>query len=136
MKNVMTPRDLGGIQNHLGLLNRKKTAFFPNRLMEISNSNPTEASKKLGLSRPNLYKEEISIRKDKELAKKIVDLVIVGDLVFDLFGGKIDQTIMWLTEPNMDFFGDSPFDICLRGDGKKLIEWLYIRSGKKPGVAF
>ena len=136
MPSIMTAKELGGIQNHLGLLNTNRTTFYPNRLMEITKTNPSEASKKLKVSRPNLYKKEVSIKRDNELARKIIDFVVVGDLVYDLFGGDIEQTIIWLTEPNIDFFGDSPFEICLRGDGKKLIEWLYVKSGKKQGVAF
>lgn len=88
------------------------------------------------MPRTNFYKEEVSFKRNKDLERKITGFVVVGDLAYELLEGNLKEVVIWLTSSNLEFFGDSPFDICLRGDGKKIIEWLYIRLGKKPGVAF
>ena len=126
----------GGIQNRLGLLNAKGNAFYPNRLLELTEETPTTASDKMDIPRANFYKEEIQFKRNKELERKIIDFVVVGDLAYELLEGNEKEIVVWLTSPNLEFFGDSPFEICLRGDGKKVIDWLYVRLGKKPGVAF
>ena len=131
-----TALNLGGIQNHLGLLNDKKNAFYPNRLLEITGESPTTASKQVRIPRASFYKDEILFKRNKELERKIIDFVVVGDLVYELMDGNMKEVVVWLTSPNLEFFGDSPFEICLRGDGKKIIEWLYTRLGRSPGVAF
>ena len=33
--------------------------------------------------------------------------------------------------PNAMLFGDTPFEVCMRGEGEKLIEWLNQRLGRK-----
>lgn len=136
MSITMKAADLGTIQNHLGLLNTQQNAFYPNRLLDITGETPTKASQKLKIPRASFYKEKVSLRRDKVLEKKIIDFVMAGDLAFELLNKNKNETIIWLTSPNAEFFGDSPFEICLRGDGRKLIEWLYVRLGKNPGVAF
>ena len=136
MTTTMTASDLGTIKNRLGLLNEQRNAFYPNRLLEITGETPTTASKMLKIPRANFYKEKIPLKRDKILEKKIIDFVIAGDLAFELLNQNKNETLIWLTSPNAEFFGDSPFEICLRGDGKKIIEWLLVRLGREPGVAF
>ncbi len=136
MSVTVKASDHGAVQNHLGLLNVKRNAFYPNRLLDITGENPTVASKKLNIPRASFYKEEVSLKRDKILEKKIREFVLVGDLAFDLLNQNKNETIIWLSSPNTEFFGDSPFEICLRGDGKKIIQWLLIRLGKESGVAF
>ncbi len=136
MTTTMTASDLGTIKNRLGLLNAQKNAFYPNRLLEITGETPTTASIMLKIPRANFYKEIIPLKRDKVLEKKVVDFVIAGDLAFELLNQNKNETLIWLASPNAEFFGDSPFEICLRGDGKKIIEWLLVRLGRKAGVAF
>lgn len=136
MTTTMTASDLGTIKNRLGLLNEQRNAFYPNRLLEITGETPTTASKMLKIPRANFYKEKIPLKRDKVLEKKVVDFVIAGDLAFELLNQNKNETLIWLTSPNAEFFGDSPFEICLRGDGKKIIEWLLVRLGRETGVAF
>ncbi len=126
----------GGIHNHLGLLNDDRNAFYPNRLLEITGENPTSASKQTKIPRANFYKEEVHFKRNKELERKIIDFVVVGDLVYELMKGDMKEVVIWLTSPNIELFGDSPFEICLRGDGRKVMEWLYVRLGRSSGVAF
>lgn len=133
---AVTALNFGGIQNHLGLLNDKRNAFYPNRLLEITGESPTTASEQVKIPRASFYKDEVLFKRNKELERKIIDFVVVGDLVYELMNGNMKEVVVWLTSPNLDFFGDSPFEICLRGDGKKIIEWLYTRLGRSPGVAF
>lgn len=136
MTVITKASDMGAIKNHLGLLNANKSAFYPARLLDITGETPSTASRMLGVSRASLYKKEVSLRRNNDLVKKIVDFVSVGDLAFELLNQDKNETIIWLNSPNTDFFGDSPFEICLRGHGKKLIKWLLVRLGKEPGVAF
>ncbi len=136
MALTMKASDFGTVRNHLGLLNAQKNAFYPNRLLDITGKTPTAASQKLKIPRANFYKEEVSLKRNTILEKKIIDFVIVADLAFELLNQNKKETVIWLTSPNAEFFGDSPFEICLRGDGKKIIKWLHIRIGKEPGVAF
>ncbi len=132
----MKASDFGTVRNHLGLLNAQKNAFYPNRLLDITGETPTTASQKLKIPRANFYKEEVSLKRNTILEKKIIDFVLVADLAFELLNQNKKETVIWLTSPNAEFFGDSPFEICLRGDGKKIIKWLHIRLCKEPGVAF
>ena len=131
-----TALEHGGIHNHLGLLNDAHNAFYPNRLLEITGESPTSGSKKVNIPRANFYKEEVRFKRNKDLERKIIDFVVVGDLVYELMKGNMKEVVIWLTSPNIELFGDSPFEICLRGDGKKVMEWLYIRLGRSSGAAF
>lgn len=42
----------------------------------------------------------------------------------------------WFTLPTESFFGASPYEVVLRGDGDSIIEFLEIRLGLRPGAGF
>lgn len=42
----------------------------------------------------------------------------------------------WYITPSFDFFGKTPLDVVLEGDGDTVIEYLETRLGLIPGAAF
>jgi hypothetical protein len=81
----------------------------------------------VGVSRPKLYQDEALIT-DKEIRDRLVPLVIISDLAFELFQGDEAKTINWVMTPNHLFFGQSPFEMALAGKARSvedtLREWL------------
>jgi uncharacterized protein (DUF2384 family) len=81
----------------------------------------------VGVSRPKLYQDEALIT-DKEIRDRLIPLVIISDLAFDLFEGNEAKTIHWVMTPNHLFFGHSPFEMALAGKARSvedtLHEWL------------
>jgi len=75
-------------------------------------------------SRPMLYERELPLKLSSAFSKAIYSLVVATDLAFELFGENEEDTKSWLMAPNSLLFGDSPFMVCLRGEGDKLIDWL------------
>lgn len=49
---------------------------------------------------------------------------------------KLDCEENWFTLPSQSFFGASPYEVVLRGDGDTIIEFLEIRLGLTPGAGF
>ena len=127
-QRTATP-NLGRIRNRLGILSEDLRKVRPQRFVEVTGLGSAEIARRLEKARPQVYREEISV--DKNLMKRIVELVMATDLVFDLFKQSIAETRKWMMVPNTITFGDSPFEVCMRGDGKILIDWLRVRSGNK-----
>lgn len=121
--------DFGKIQNHLGFLSSDKQGFNPNRIMNLTGLKAAEASTMLGKNRTTMYKDYIAFKPSDELKAKIIDLVMAGDIAFLLFNKNVEETAHWIVSPNTLLFGATPFEVCLRGDGKPLIKWLLDRAG-------
>ena len=134
MVHALKAKNLGTTPNHFHLLNPDLTKFYPQKFLDLTKLNPTVAAKKIGISRPNFYKDEISLAKNEKLTKKIMEFIVSADLAFELLGENKKETLLWLSSPNTAFFGDTPLEICLRGEGRRLIEWLLTRLGKGPGI--
>lgn len=71
-----------------------------------------------------------------KIQKRLVDLIEVSILASKLYFGDIEKAKLWIFCHHKVFSGDSPFEVILRGDGKSIIEFLKVRSGRKPGSAF
>ena len=132
----LKPRDLGAMRNVLGILTDDHKKFRPQRLSAITGLGVSELSRTIGKSRPMLYEKELPLKLSSEFAKAVFSLVMATDLAYALFGEDQENTTNWLMAPNSLLFGDSPFVVCMRGDGAKLIEWLNTRLGNIPGAAF
>jgi hypothetical protein len=130
------PRDLGAMRNVLKILTEDQKKLRPKRLSSITGLGQTELASVTRKARPMLYKEELPLKLSSSFTKSIYSLVISTDLAYELFGENEDSTISWMMAPNTSLFGDSPFIVCLRGEGDKLIEWLNQRLGRIPGAAF
>ena len=133
---AMKSPDLGALRNALGILTPDLRKFRPKRLMAITGLGQTELSKVTGKARPLLYEKELPLKISSTFAKAIFSLVIVTDLAFELFGADESETKKWLMSPNTLLFGDSPFLVCMRGEGHELMNWLNTRLGRKAGAAF
>lgn len=129
IQNNLKNNGLGTIQNHLGFLSSDQQGFNPNRILDLTGLKAVEASAALGKSRTAMYKEYIPFKPSDELRAKVIDLVMAGDIAFLLFNKNIDETARWIVSPNTLLFGSTPFEVCLRGDGKPLLKWLLDRAG-------
>jgi len=132
--NFKMAHDLGAIRNALGILSDDRKKVRPAALRSVTHMGPTEVAAKLGVSRPSVYKEEITV--SKKLMAHITHLVIATDLAFELLGENREETMKWLMSPNSILSGDLPFVVCMRGDGQVVIDWLNSRLGRVPGEAF
>jgi len=56
------------------------------------------------------------------------------NLTLELFEGDKENAINWFNSPNTLLFGESPFEVCIRGEGKLLIKWLKDRLGKEDTI--
>ena len=113
----------------MGFLTSDHAGFYPQKFMEQVHLNPTDTARDLGAPRASLYKNVIQLKPSTKLKERILAIVAVTDVAFQLFGKNPEETAKWLTTPNILLFGKSPFEICLRGDGNVLIKWLLDRAG-------
>ena len=135
MGHPLKAKDLGSLQNALGILDRKdRRKFHPQAFSSATGLNPTRIANVLQLQRPNLYRETIPI--PERFEKTMLALVIATDLVYGLLQKDVEETKKWLMTPNTILLGVSPFEAIMRGDGDAVIQWLSERAGLKPGVAF
>lgn len=58
------------------------------------------------------------------------------ELATELFDGIWEDAAMWMQTPSPLCFDLSPAQAIAAGEGHLLIEWLEVRTGKKPGAAF
>lgn len=129
--------DLGRMQNHLGLINddgKGHRSLNPDKFLELTRFSTAEAAKKIEVSRPLMYKSTIPLKPSTKLTERVISLVTATDIAFELFDRNQQDTANWMMSPNTLLFGDSPFEVCMRGDAKPLIEWLLDRAGKEPVV--
>ena len=87
-----------------------------------------------GINRKTLYSEQVKLSTLKKLKKGIMQVVIGTDLVVELFDNNIEEAVNWFQIPNTFLFGESPFEVCIRGEGKFLINWLMGRLGKDEAI--
>ena len=134
----MTPSQLGQMQNHLGLLKddgKGHKALDPEKFMALTGFGAVEASKAIDVSRPTMYKATIPLKPSTRLTERVIGLVTATDIAYELFNKSAEETTNWMMSPNALLFGASPFEVCMRGDHKPLIEWLLDRAGQSPIVS-
>lgn len=122
---------MGKVQNNLGWLTTRggQQGFNPARFIHQTGLKPATVGAAVGQSRTAMYKDFIPLKPTHALRKKIIDLVIAADIAYLLFDRDEKETAQWVVSPNMLLFGETPFEICMRGDGKALIQWLLDRAG-------
>ena len=52
------------------------------------------------------------------------------NLATELFNGIWEDALMWMQTPTSVFFGISPTDAIVSGNGEAVLEWLKQRSGR------
>lgn len=132
MQTIKKAQDFGSIRNSLGILTDDKKGINPQNFLKITGLGPSVLSNRIKISRPQLYKKTIPLKLSDKFIKRVVDIVLVTDLAYELFNSNYEETTLWLMSPNSLLFGDSPFEVCMRGDGEPLKKWLLERLGKQP----
>lgn len=130
--------DMGTPENRLKMLSSDLQYLVPKRFFEYSPLNKTDIAKQAGINRKTLYSEQIKLNTLKKLKKGIMQVVIGTDLAVELFDSNTDnnfeEAINWFQTPNTLLFGESPFEVCIRGEGKFLINWLMGKLGKDGAI--
>jgi len=60
----------------------------------------------------------------------------IHELATELFDGIWEDAVMWAQTPSEHFFGNAPAQLVPSGGGQLVIDWLMVRTGRKPGAAF
>lgn len=123
-------QDLGSFRNALGILTSDLKQINTKGLLAATGLNPSQLQKITGVARPQFYRKSVSLKQSPKLIKRIKSLVMATDIAYELFDKNIKETAAWLMSPNTVLFGESPFDVCMRGEGEGLINWLNQRLGR------
>lgn len=70
---------------------------------------------------------------DQEMLKQYTE---IHELATELHDGIWEDAVMWMQTPNEAFWGQAPAQLVPSGGGELVIEWLMVRTNKKPGAAF
>lgn len=130
-KEVVDVTEIGTIQNYLGILSDDHQHLSSKGLAAATGLGTSQLEKITGISRPQFYrKSNLQLNLGSKLMKRMVRLVLATDFAYELLGSDKARTKTWLMSPNTLIFGDSPFEVCMRGEGEKLVEWLEERCQK------
>ena len=121
-------------ENRLKMLSPDLQYLVPKRFFEYSPLNKTDIAKQAGINRKTLYSDQVKLSTLKKIKTGIMQVVIGTDLTMELFGDNIEGAVNWFQTPNTLLFGESPFEVCIRGEGKILINWLMSRLGKDGAI--
>ncbi len=122
--------DIGIPANKLKMLSADQEFLNSDQFFQYTPLNKTDIAKKAGLNRKTLYSSKIKLSTLKEIKMGIIQVVIGTDLAIDLFDNNTKEAVDWFQKPNTLLFGESPFEVCIRAEGKFLINWLMNRLGK------
>jgi hypothetical protein len=127
----MEAMHLGQMKNRFDILDAKQNMIRPKKLRDFLGGTVgvDELALTLGKSRAALYRESIKLSKDF-IEKHLIPIVWAADIAYELFEGDKEKARSWMLTPNSYFFGKSPFNVCLVGEGKAVIELLLERSGR------
>ncbi len=89
---------------------------------EITSVSLTELAESLQISRPKLYQPSAAI--DKKIRERLIGLVMISDIAFQLHEGDKEKTVIWVMSPNHLFFGRSPFEKALAGEAESVVAKL------------
>ncbi len=116
--------------NRLGIISPDRKCLIPDKFFEHSPFLSPKAAEKAGVGAKALRADKVELDSLDDLREGIEQVVIATDLAVEVFAGDIDKAVGWFITPNDFTAGDSPFDVCLRGGGEFLINWLGGRLGK------
>ena len=125
--------DIQEADNRLGILSPDRKWLNVEKFFEHSPFPSQKEAKQAGVI---VDDEKVELDSLKDLKKGIEQVVIATDLTVELFQGDVEKAVGWFITPNDFTAGDSPFDVCLRGDGDFLINWLGGRLGKDWATEF
>jgi len=125
----------GEIVNSLGILTDDHRGLHPSKFFQYSPYGRAEIAKQAGIARSNFYKETVGLNTLKQLKKGILQVVIGLDFSIELFNNNPAEAIKWFNSPNTMLAGESPFEVCLRGDGESILNWLKARLGHDDAKA-
>ena len=126
--------DLGTPENRLKMLSPDLQYLVPKMFFKYSPLHKTDIAKQAGINRKTLYSERVKLSTLKKLKKGIIQVVIGTDLAIEIFNNNIEEAVNWFQVPNTLLFGESPFEVCIRGEGKFLINWLMGSLGKDGAI--
>ena len=126
--------DLGTPKNTLGILSSDLQYLVPKRFFEYSPLNKTDIAKEAGINRKTLYSDKVKLATLRKLRVGIIQVVIGTDLAIELFNDNVEDAVSWFQTPNTLLFGETPFETCIKGDGKFLINWLRGKLGKDGAI--
>lgn len=126
--------DLGTPKNTLGMLSPDLQYLVPKRFFEYSPLNKTDIAKEAGINRKTLYSDKVKLATLRKLRVGIIQVVIGTDLAIELFNDNVEEAVNWFQTPNTFLFGETPFEACIKGDGKILINWLKGKLGKEGAI--
>ena len=128
---MQTLKETGQLKNYLGLfadkaLTRLNTSAVIN-IAEHGSMNKKQIAEKLKMSRAKLYRKEARIT-DKEVRERLIPIVQISDIIYELYDKDKDKTMEWLMSPNHLFFNMSPFQMALDGKAdivlQKIDNWI------------
>ena len=128
--------DIREAENRLGILSPDRKWLNVEKFFEHSPFPSQKEAKQAGVNVDDSRNEQVELDSLKDLRKGIEQVVIATDLTVELFQGDVEKAVGWFITPNDFTAGDSPFDVCLRGDGDFLINWLGGRLGKDWATEF
>jgi hypothetical protein len=137
MPAVLSTFHDGSVKDSFGLLSKDRHSVSTKNFLsfiDLSGLTRSEIAKELRVNRTSLYQKEMRLSRE-EIEKKVIPLVIAADFAFAFFKNK-QKARSWIMSPNTYFFGKSPFQICLQGDGRVVVELLSEWMGEKDGQAF
>jgi len=125
----MTPEDLGALKDHFGLLSEDHNSLNLAELRSFLGDTLTKAdlAKSLGISRTRLYEKQVKLSKEF-MRTKMIPIIQTADLAYEIFKNE-ESTRRWILSPNSYFFGKSPLEVCLLGEGPELINFLNRKLG-------
>jgi uncharacterized protein (DUF2384 family) len=133
MSAQLTALDLGSLRDHFNLLTKDHRSVRPESLQEFLGGGlpQTELARMLGVPRSTSYQKTVKLSQEF-MRNNIVPIAMAADLAVDLLTSK-EEARRWMLAPNSYYFGKSPFDVCLLGDGRVVIEFLLRKLGSLSG---
>ncbi len=83
---------------------------------------PEELAKSFGIGRTTFYEPRIKVSHEF-IKEKLIPIALAAEIAADLFQD-MEKGRLWVLTPNSYFFGKSPFEVCLLGDGRAVLELL------------
>jgi hypothetical protein len=117
--------DIGNLKNYMGILAVGFEKVSTQKIIELVSGFVTISDLSFMLN-INFVADFIPV--EKCLREKLLALVLVTDMLYELFDKNVAKVRDWLMVPNPLFFNFSPFQMVLGGKAdvvvEKLKEWL------------